>query len=46
MFRLLNLVPKIETERVNATVADGVLKVKLKVRLGRKVTVLAKAVGA
>ena len=47
IFRLLNLASEIDTEKVSATVADGVLQVKvLKVGLGKKVPVLAKVAGA
>ena len=46
-FRLLNLVSEISTEKVNATVADGVLQVKLlNVGLGKKLPVLARTAGA
>jgi HSP20 family molecular chaperone IbpA len=44
---VLNLASEIDTEKVNATVADGVLEINLlKVGLGKKVPVLAKTAGA
>lgn len=47
IFRLLSLASEIDIEKVNATVANGVLQVNLmKVGLGKKVPVLAKAAGA
>jgi HSP20 family molecular chaperone IbpA len=47
IFRVLNLASEIDTEKVNATVADGVLEINLlKVGLGKKVPVLAKTAGA
>jgi HSP20 family protein len=46
IFRVLNLASEIDTEKMNATVADGVLEIKLlKVGLGKKVPVLAKTAG-
>ena len=47
IFRVLNLASEIDTEKMNATVADGVLEIKLlKVGLGKKIPVLAKTAGA
>ena len=47
IFRLLTLPSEINTEKVFASVANGVLQVQLlKAGFGKKVPVLAKAVGA
>ncbi len=47
IFRVLDLPSQIDPDRVNATVSDGLLEIKLlKVGLGKKVPVLAKAAAA
>jgi len=47
IFRVVGLPAEIDPERVNATVSDGLLEIKLlKVGLGKKVPVLAKAATA
>ena len=47
IFRVLELPSEIDPERVNATVSEGILEIKLlKVGLGRKVPVRAKAASA
>jgi HSP20 family molecular chaperone IbpA len=47
IFRVLNLASEINTVKMNATVADGVLEIKLlKVGLGKTVPVLTKTAGA
>jgi HSP20 family protein len=47
IFRLLELPSEIDPDRVNATVSNGILEIKLlKVGLGKKVPVLAKAASA
>ena len=47
IFRLLSLASEIDTDKVNATAANGVLQIKVqKIGLGKKVPVMAKAVGA
>ncbi|MBZ5659713.1 MAG: Hsp20 family protein [Acidobacteriia bacterium] len=47
IFRVLNLGKEVDAEKVNATVANGVLEIKLlKIGLGKKVPVLAKTAAA
>ena len=47
IFRVVDLPSEIDRDRVNATVSDGLLEIKLlKVGLGKKVPVLAKAATA
>ncbi len=47
LFRVVGLPAEIDPDRVNATVSDGLLEIKLlKVGLGKKVPVLAKAATA
>jgi HSP20 family molecular chaperone IbpA len=47
IFRVLDLPSQIDPDRVNATLSDGVLEIKLlKVGMGRKIPVLAKAAAA
>jgi HSP20 family protein len=44
IFRVLDLPSQIDPERVNATLSDGILEIKLmKVGMGKKISVLAKA---
>ena len=47
IFRVLDLPSQIDPDRVNATLSDGILEIKLlKVEMGKQIPVLAKAVAA
>ena len=47
IFRVLDLPSQIDPDRVNATLSDGILEIKLlKVGMGKKIPVLAKAAAA
>ena len=47
IFRVLDLPSQIDPDRVNATLSDGVLEIKLlKVGMDKKIPVLAKAAAA